>query len=912
MPGKVITNSPDVAFLDDIIYFNTCTGVLSADLYPTQWIDAGKTLVKGAKMQVLNPQGVIVKDYPTNYEIAPGLSGGMDSPIFFAIPTISNGYQLGKYTVNVQLTDQDNNQDVVSKEVVLCAPDQAHPTLKFGNLSARMLGNCQDGKLAIIVDTPPNYKGATVYQQTNSFTLDYPTASQIDPLNFTQTNVSVQLYEGVYLLSGTICAVYNLTDNVFVSVLYKIKKEHDQKCIIDLCCVYAQLEYLNAKLKTDCSTKEKEETTNTVLDALRLLRTAELAAHCGEDPSEYISDLEKLLGCKCTCNCNEGTPIINNAPTADAVITGCNVQKQTVGLTTYYTINNYEYKVDITDNGGALTMSAPTLLDCTYTTQLSFNIGKVYDQILSIAQTNACDWAAVIRRCLNIDLSCLGLTEAQVDAMTFNQILQAIANGNCSGAVCPSKITNIRYEQVGRFIVLKWDEDAFVDSVEIYANGILQDTIAAGIMVYDYPADGQDVTIAIVPKCANGAVGSGDTINISNILRPPFIAPPQIYSQYLKAACPYDITTNVLPLPLGISSEFHRLNNTSADSLVPDPTNVLQGVYWVFGKDSNGFYSDGTQMQLTCDASGSCSEPQNITVVPIIGGNMVQFQSAAYPPPLNSYTVKRRLKSDADLPANYTTIGNPVWNPSASRWVINDMTAVANTLYVYRAISNCGTTTPYVDQQFANITCPVLTLTPKVNEIDYSFVPVGGQISKYEVSIYEDAGYTLVHTNTHIVPVSNPQTGQFLYLDPNKTYFVRMKLFIEGYSKECPLQNMTTLKDSATLSVDYIGGKWIVTTDNPLASDVELKVANVTGYTDACVTPSGQTDTVGPNIVLAAGTLSATQTKNGLTYISTYYKLTNSVDFEVYGTKVDGDTIDVNGATVTIRIKEITCQFYPA
>jgi len=60
----------------------------------------------------------------------------------------------------------------------------------------------------------------------------------------------------------------------------------------------------------------------------------------------------------------------------------------------------------------------------------------------------------------------------------------------------------------------------------------------------------------------------------------------------------------------------------------------------------------------------------------------VKFQSAAYPPPANSYTVYRRLATDPDVGGSYTTIGTPVWNATLSRWVIADVTAVDATVAV--------------------------------------------------------------------------------------------------------------------------------------------------------------------------------------------------------------------------------------
>lgn len=914
MSATIISTSPNIASLDLKVVADLCSGIFRMDITPSVWIGSGEKNVLGANFQITNPLGVVVKPYGSNYEIAPGLSGGMDAIVTFAVPTIGGGFQLGKYQMDVQLYDSNGAVYTNTKTVSICAPDALKKTLKYGSLSAKLVGNCQDGKMAVIVDGVPNYNGKIVESQVNAFTLDYPTASGLTPLDSAYTNFSVVLFEGVYLLVGTICATYNFGDNVFVKILYKVKSEHNQRCLIDLCCINDAFASLRVKINSDCSDKEKALTASTMVEALFLLENARLAAGCGEDPSDIISQLETLLGCSCTCNCNEGTPIINGTPVADSSIEGCGFTKETVGLTTVYTLYNYSYVVEIADNGGALTIADPTLADCTQTQRITFSINTVYSQIKELALTDVCAWANIVRRCFtNLDLTCLNITAGQLALMSFEQILQAIVNANCNTSECTAKLTNVEATQEGQTIKFTWTEDAFTHSVEIIVNNIVVASILAGVGEYVYilPVVNQRVeSYVLTPRCDNRAYGEPTTGSISLMGR-TFVAPPIVYSPYLQGGIPYDLTTNVEPLPLGVVAEWHFNNNTNTDSLVDNPTIANPGTYFVFGKDTNGFYSTGVQVQLTADLTGSCTAPQNLQVVPQFGGNQIKFQSAAYPPPLNSYTVKRRLTSDSDIPANYTTIGTPAWNAPISRWVISDNTAVDNQLYTYRAFSNCGTTLPYIDAQYAAINCPTLSLTPKVTAIDYSFVPIGGAIDKVEVIIYSDNGVTVVHTDTHLPGFSNPTIGSFFYLDPNRNYFIGTKAYIGSYVKVCPLQQMKTLMSTATVTLDYVAGGWSLNLSNPLAAELKLKVATVVGSADVCVTPL-QNDLLTSNLIIPAGSLSASEQNNGLSYLSIYYMVTNSADFETYGVKIDGNTFVVAGATVTLRINHIICGFYPA
>jgi hypothetical protein len=384
----------------------------------------------------------------------------------------------------------------------------------------------------------------------------------------------------------------------------------------------------------------------------------------------------------------------------------------------------------------------------------------------------------------------------------------------------------------------------------------------------------------------------------------------------LQGTCPYDLTTVALSVPLGIVTEWHNANNTLASSLVPNPTSVMGGTYFLFAKDSNNFYSTGVMVTLVCDLSGTCSGPQNLQVIKVFGANQVQFQSAAYPPPLNSYTVKRKLASDPDVAGSYTTIGTPTWNPSASRWIIADNSAVQNVLYTYRAISNCSDTAPYIDTTFADISCPVLSLVPTTDDIQYSFAPVGGEITKYEVTIYDNNGsIAAIHTNTHLPSFTNPLTGFFIYLDPSTTYYVGVKLFIGTYSKKCPLEVMQTADNFSTLVLDYVAGIWSATLTNPLAQDIKVSGAQAEGSNDDCAT-AFETDSM-PELTIEGYSLGAEEETGGLSYLSEKYAITDAIlvkdaaDNAVYE-GAGGDTFVLDGITVTVQINHTTCGYYPA
>ena len=820
MSGVATTGSTSIAILDSKIVASLCDGKFYVDASPSIYIGSGEENVLGANVEILNPYGIVVKPYGANYEIAPDLSGGMDAVIAFNIPTTAGNYQYGKYTVNVKLFDADGNSWVVTKYVTLCVPDKNNKTRNYGSLSAQLNGSCTLGKLFVLVDGVPTYNGAIAESQALTGTLEYPTSSELAPLAITTGNFSVTLFEGVYKLTGEICATYNLGDNVYEKVKYKIKREKNIRCLIDKCCVLAKLVELHQRIGTDCTDEEKSETYSIAVDALRLLEMAELSAHCGEDPSEFISDLEALLGCKCTCNCAEGTPIIGTDPSADVVIEGCNVESSENGNTTTYTINNYEYKVEIAENGGALVVSSGTLEDCVVTQAITFDISTVYAQIKGLASqseeagnTEADFWASVVNKSLrDIDPTCLNLTNEQWQALTFKSKWEAVLTKICACCgTCDATIVGAELQQTGKGANLIWTGTAY--SYDIYLDGKLVGTILTSNWPSDiynqlFPdvADGEEHTWLIVSKCSNGSIGetAGGSSAGGNfqLLGCPDIAPTVLISltEYLggytaSGSCPYDLNALVdggNPLTV----EWHTANDTTAATLVSNPAAVSGGVYYAFNKDEDGCYSPGTRVNLICSSESSCTAPQNLTVGVFGASNFfIQFQSAAYPPPANSYSVYRRLATDPDTGGSYTLIGTPVWNASLNRWVIDDLSAVNNTAYIYKAESNCTSTTPGIQTSYVNGICPSNTLTPDAEFIDYSFVPVAS-CNQINVEIYDSTGTVLIHTDTHSPAFPNPITGTFEYLSAETTYKVRIKLYFDGGTsdivKTCGFQSVTT------------------------------------------------------------------------------------------------------------------------
>lgn len=396
MPAVAINND-NITSLDSKIVADLCGGNFLVDVTPSVFTAAGLLTsggVQGASVRITNPVGVIFKNYPTSgYDIDLPMTAVVSTPI----PLIASNYQYGNYTVDVRLTDDDGTEYTVTKTVNICPPDPNNKTRKQGCMEATINGNCDTGKVIISLKGTPNYKGLYSTSQVNSLEVDFPAAST--PFTTTYGAFSLALFEGSWKVTGTVCALYSLGDNIYFKVQYKIKCEKVIRCAIDECCVQAKLDELRLKVKSDCTQEEKDTTFSTLLQGLALLKLAKITAKCGYDPSDIIGDMEDLLGCQCSCNCNDNTPIVNNDPVTDYRIEGCNVEEETVGLTKTYTINNYGYRVQLAEGSGAgLTLSEPVLNagECEYVQTLEYTPptipnpqGFAYRGILNQAGTGA-------------------------------------------------------------------------------------------------------------------------------------------------------------------------------------------------------------------------------------------------------------------------------------------------------------------------------------------------------------------------------------------------------------------------------------------------------------------------------------------------------------------------------------------
>lgn len=782
MSATPITGSSNISLLDSRIVANLCVGTFSIDVSPSNFTGSGAANVSGIKVKVTNPFGSIIKDYGSGYDVIPSQSGGIVVPVVVNIPTKAGQYQYGVYTFGLQLTDQNGTSvyEVIKTQNICPYPDEK----KVCQDSVEMLADCQSGKLNISMAEAPTYQSKLPQSKTQNWTLYYPTASGMASEVATVGNFSVPLFEGVYKLTGSVCVTYAMGDNIFISLGSTGNWGKNVKCVIDYTCIEPKLDRLGKELAKACTDKDRAEINDTIFSVLWLLTKIQIRLGAGNDASDDIDLLETILGCSCTCECNGSSPIINSNPTSNVVVEGCNVTPQVIGLTTHYTINAYNYVVSVDPSQSIVSISAPGLNGCTKTQTISLNIPLLYTTIKNqiISNLEYSFWGGIMSNSLaGVNASCLGLNSTQWNALSLTGKIQAVIDEVCSdSSSCSATVTGS---------VAKNGEDAVFTFamvngyyLEIYVDGVLRGTVLAGATTFTVQgvADGQSHDYSLIPRCVKGDIGS-PLIGTFQYIACPDILPLSVSSNNVNdVACPYSLTALIVSLPAGITAAWHTANNTSAATLVSNPAAVNSGVYYGFAKNASGCHSMSVQVQVICATDSACSAPQNLTVSRISGANLIQFDSAAFPPPSNSYTVKRRRSTDPDISGSYTTIGTPSFNSTSGKWEISDSGSLPFYMYSYLVQSNCGGTTPSVQTQGAFGASEAITVTPFANSIHLS---VGGSsLPTHQVrfDLLNNTGAVTLDTvtlNTGVSLVS----GDFFYLNPSTSYRVRIRRYISGF-----------------------------------------------------------------------------------------------------------------------------------
>lgn len=293
------TSSANISILDSKVVVNLATGDLIVDVTPSVFPVGGAALMKGASVKIVNSVGVTIKDYPTTgFDIAAPLTGNVIVPISL----VAANFLYGDYTVTVKVKDAADVEYTDTKNVNICPPNPKDKTQSQGCLGVEIIGKCITNQVLINTYPIPNYKGTLPASQVYALTIDRPTISGLPQGTSIIPTFSEALFEGEYIIKGTVAVTYNFSNNIIYIIPYKVNTKKTIRCEVDECCIQRYLESLYVISQSDCSAKEKAHTGELIGQALFLKELALGAQNCGNDPSEFIQALESLNGYMCSCN----------------------------------------------------------------------------------------------------------------------------------------------------------------------------------------------------------------------------------------------------------------------------------------------------------------------------------------------------------------------------------------------------------------------------------------------------------------------------------------------------------------------------------------------------------------------------------------------------------------------------------
>lgn len=812
MARKVITNSPNIAVLNSKIVSDLCVGKFFIDLTLSSFTSpTANQNVLGAKIKIVNPYDVAVKEYEPTYDILPPLSATYD----FDIPTQSGNYQFGTFKIYIEVTDADGTKHELVENAKICQQNPKDKRVNYGNIFGTIKGICKLGKVRVSVDAPPTYQGVLSESTVQSYSLTFPTGTIALPRISTSNLFEDLLFEGHYKLLGDVCATYNYGENNYVKVPYKINIDKNIRCIVNSCAVSAKLIQIQNDLRED-TCKNKEELSNLLFEVVTKLFTIDTAKECDEDVSILIKELYELIGIDCIVG-NLGTPVTAvMTPSTSLAFTGCNFTQTTNGLTTTIHIDNYEYVIKVDPlNNSFVTISNGTVNNCTKTQVLNFNVAALYKEIKAevTLQNDFIAWADIVKNGFvptAANLLCLGITALQYAAMDYSgfwNLVLAKMCGCCKGGTCGAVIRNLTENAVGLDTVLHFEMNDLTYALDIIIDGIYYETFIASFAasqttVFGFLAsyvvtgfnDGLPHTLVLVSKCADKSEGNQLTLNFNNPGCPKILPPSLSANNIPNASCPYNLA-NIIQgaVPSGLTLEWHNQNNNNANSLVPNPASVSSGQYYAFYKDANGCSSRSSLVTIVCQQVGNCSEALNPLVEFGAGDSFIITHSSALYSPL-SYLVKRRLFSSLDIQANYTTLGASVYNAGTNKYEYTDSTTSPNVMYFYKIESQCSDgSRPYTSIQVAKITCIEVATFPTTTTIPFSFIGVGGDVDKYIIELYDNTETTLINSIIKTPVFTNPITGTFTGLTDNTNYKIRVTPYIGAFSSICSFYSVITI-----------------------------------------------------------------------------------------------------------------------
>ena len=257
----------------------------------------------------------------------------------------------------------------------------------------QVLGNCPGNSLTIKDLTKMVLNGKEPESKTKAGTLYYPTGT-ISEVDFTGTPfTNNNIYTGQYRIVNTTDAVYNIGDDVYITIVYYTNNVFDITCanrLQDILCCIVDLQRTKEK---NCNTAIGERAAQQLAEISTSLLVATVKEQSGLDASTEVAFIKKALNCGCGGSSilhNEFTPSNPQVTTINVTgVGGTSVSSTLNGDTKTFTVTSKIYKVEKADSlDTAFSIEVDNNTANTVKYKISFNYTLLSSTILTAIQNN--------------------------------------------------------------------------------------------------------------------------------------------------------------------------------------------------------------------------------------------------------------------------------------------------------------------------------------------------------------------------------------------------------------------------------------------------------------------------------------------------------------------------------------------
>lgn len=339
---------------------------------------AGGGSIQGVYFKVIDPSGIVIKDFDFT---TPDIVGINDTKL---VPIPNNLFTFGWWQLIGTIKDQDGVLTTVTVKKNICEPVGIQNGLMTGAFIADV--NCEAPSIKINETTSLTYNGLTPLSVSKEGTL-YSPLGTVGPQSFGTTpfliSGTTSIYTGDYLVDNSTYVVYDLGDGVLVQLTYNTKLNFSVSCNSGLasviCCIKAVTDIYDQWPNTDRGKAAKAQ-----LDKISPYVYLALANEkIGLPSSDHIAKIAAVLGCDCNCGAQLVSPSPVAATQTIVVAAGCGigVEQVTEGSNTTFTVHGSIAVVQNDNNDLAFNIGIVNS-DCQVTYSISLNYNVLAENLL--------------------------------------------------------------------------------------------------------------------------------------------------------------------------------------------------------------------------------------------------------------------------------------------------------------------------------------------------------------------------------------------------------------------------------------------------------------------------------------------------------------------------------------------------